>query len=110
MLGKQPFSDRPILDLTKVAIQSKTLDSSKLSSSKGEFIRFYSFLKFARDTLANQPTKGYRYENYYESHVSDLLFILRIFKGDPVINNILPEALSQIWNKAFIPWLISPGY
>ncbi len=92
ILGKRPFSDRPILDLLKVGVKAGVLDKTKLASSKSDLIRYYGYLKYVRDTLAKKPTEGYNYNGYYESHMPDLLIILKIFEPDEDVSRVLAEA------------------
>jgi hypothetical protein len=91
VLGKQPFSDRPILDLLKFGIKGRVLNKENLASSLPDFTRYYDYLKFVRDTLARRQTPGYMYTGYYETHLPDLLDILKIFDSNEAINKIVKE-------------------
>jgi hypothetical protein len=91
VLGKQPFSDRPILDLLKFGIKARVLNKENLASSLPDFTRYYEYLKFVRDTLTRRQTPGYIYRGYYESHLPDLLDILKIFDSNEAIKKIVKE-------------------
>lgn len=95
ILGKRPFTDRPVFDILTTGIKAGVLNKNNLASSKPDFIRYYGYLKYVRDTLTKQQTKEYLYDGYYESHLPDLVLVLKIFEPDEEITRILKECGQQ---------------
>lgn len=95
ILGKRPFTDRPVFDILTTGIKAGVFNNDNLASSKPDLIRYYGYLKYVRDTLARQQTKEYIYDGYYESHLPDLVLVLKIFEPDEEITKILKECGQQ---------------
>lgn len=91
ILGRRPFTDRPVLDLMKMGIEAKRLNRDNLAGSRADLVRYYYLLKQVKANPASGPLKDYRYERYYESHIGDLLQILHIFEPGQELKRIFEE-------------------
>jgi hypothetical protein len=91
ILGKRPFTDRPVLDLLKIGIAEKKLTKENLAGSQEDLVRYYDYLKLVRDSLARSPANGFSYTGYYESHIGDLLEVLKVFDHTDKLDRIFAE-------------------
>jgi hypothetical protein len=90
-LGKQKWTNGDVLMMINSAYQNGHINQEQLESSKGNLISFYDNLKIERDSL-----KGSKYyEEYYYSHLTDLLKCLRIYNSNEKINTIYKEVLKD---------------
>ena len=88
-LGRQEWTDGHILMMIVNANQKGHLTREQLESSKKDLIKFYDYLKIEKDSLPGSK----HYDEYYDSHLTDLLLCLRIFKPEESINLIYRDVL-----------------
>lgn len=88
-LGKQKWTDGHVLSIIGQAYRKKEITRQQLESSKPYLIAFYEYLKIEKNSLAGSK----HYAEYYDSHVTDLLFCLRVFEPDEKINAIYRDVL-----------------